>query len=182
LLEKVLDAFPGIPTLEQVLAIANRHEATKKDSRMVKMESSGAFAIRQADSSDSGEEGGSSSDDSPPEMLFVAKKKGTGKNRNYIHRPEKEKYVKAPSKSDQSARAISPKSCSYCGGMSHKSNQRKECPANGKKCDYCGRYNHVEWVCLKRIKETGRSLVASTSAADRHENDSHINSVRGEEK
>ncbi len=84
LLEKVLDAHPGIPTLAQVLTIANRHEATKKDLKIVKFEPSSAFAIRNDGESVSEIDGDSDSSSSDGEVLFVAKKKGTGKNRNYI--------------------------------------------------------------------------------------------------
>ncbi len=52
LLEKVLDAYPGIPTFAQVpKMIANRHEATKKDSKV--LEPSEAFAIRNGGERDS---------------------------------------------------------------------------------------------------------------------------------
>ncbi len=92
MLENFLDAYPGIPTLAQAQTMANRHEATKKDPKIVKFGPSGAFAIRTTErvirrttvSSDSSDSVSSDSSGSDGEVLFVAKKNGTGKNRNYI--------------------------------------------------------------------------------------------------
>ncbi len=82
MLEKILYAYPGIPTLNNVVEIAKRHEDAKKNSQVAKTEIKGAFAILGEGQNDSESE--SASDDSS-EVFFIPKK-GTGQNRNYFVR------------------------------------------------------------------------------------------------
>ncbi len=91
LLEMILAAYPDPPILNNVLEMAKRHEAAKKNSHLAKSDSKWTSSILidgETDSETGERDSDSDGYDSDNEVLFLAKK-GEETNRIYFVRKEK---------------------------------------------------------------------------------------------
>ncbi|MCP3665836.1 MAG: hypothetical protein GY696_25630, partial [Gammaproteobacteria bacterium] len=102
-----------------------------------------------AASSSSADESLDVDSDGTEEVYFVAKKKGTGKNRNYL--------VRKPKGQDATCdkRPVSKAPCGNCGKEDH-TNRDPRCPARDKKCSFCGTRGHYAAWCRKAARRQQR--------------------------